>query len=108
MALIRGRKGEESRPVALISSFVRLVWVVYISMRVESGLIRTISSMVLHVLCIILGLKGAKFLYIVQVEFWVEPHSKAQGYIPSMESISFLMISFHMRLYVEFTTFLKV
>ena len=50
-------------------------------MRVESGLIRTISSMVLHVLCIILGLKGAKFLYIVQVEFWVEPHSKAQGYI---------------------------
>ena len=72
--LIRGRKGEESRPVTFdkfffINPFIRLVWVVYISMRVKSGLLRTVSSMVLHVSGIILGLEGAKFMYIVQVEF---------------------------------------
>ena len=84
MVLIRGRKGEESRPVAFdkffcINPFLRLVWVIYISMRVESGLIRTVSSMALHDSCIILGLEGAKFVYIIQVEFWVEPHAKVQG-----------------------------
>ena len=36
--LIRVRKGEENLPMAFISSFVRLVWVVYMCIRVEIGL----------------------------------------------------------------------